>query len=381
MSKNAMRFLFLFVLAIFIAPYQLLFADIIVIMTNPADETVFPVGQPITLTADIQLTSGTFRDVRFYYGTAIIGKGVGSLPTYSYTWENARSGNYDIFARVRDTDGNQVDSDPIHVRVGNVSRGDKIINGGFDLTAAPWSIQGNEGGAATLQRRMDMYFNDSAYAYIDITNGGTADWHVQLLQTFPILAEHTYEVYFMADSEEKKTITVAMQESHDDYSTYLWQSVEIDGAALYGPVMYDCLADDPTSQFKFCVGGNTIDIYFDEVQVIDRTLTSVSSHKLYPTTGSINTFELMNNYPNPFNMNTSIQYRLSKTADVVLDVYNIQGQLVKSLVNEKVNAGLYTANWDGTDNGNFVVPSGVYIFKMNIPAENVQLTRKVLLVK
>lgn len=379
-KSTLIKVLSLFVVIALVAPLNSLYAEILVSMTGPADESTFPVAANITLTADVQVTDATLRDVRFYSGSSLVGKATGSNPA-TFVWEKVKSGNYDVFARVRDNAGNQVDSDPIHIRVGNISRGDKIINGSFDFVTSPWSLQNNEGAVSSFTRKNDGYFDDSTYIYIDISNGGTADWHVQIFQAFPVIADHTYEVFFMADAEEKKTITVAIQEGGGDYATYLWQNTEIDGAALYGPFTYDCVTDDKTSQFKLCVGGNNVNVMFDQIQVIDRTLTSVASHNLFANGSAIKTYELMNNYPNPFNMNTSIQYRLSKAANVTLDVYNVQGQLVKTLVTENMAAGLYTANWDGTDNNSFVVPSGVYVFRMNIPSENVQLTRKVLLVK
>jgi len=60
-------------------------------------------------------------------------------------------------------------------------------------------------------------------------------------------------------------------------------------------------------------------------------------------------FELLQNYPNPFNPSTSISYKISQNVDVKLNIYNLLGQEVRSLVNEKQEIGTHTVTWDGTD--------------------------------
>jgi len=365
------------VLVIFTA--QFAFADLSVTMTNPSGDATYSAKSNITLTATPLLTSGTFKDIRFYYGNTVIGKATGD--PLSYVWKNVKSGNYNVFARVRDTDNNQADSDTIHIRVGNVSNGDVLKNGDFDINIAPWQLQNNQGAASTAHIYNDMYFEDSSYIYIDITNGSTENWHIQLWQNVPLVPDHTYEIWFYSDAEERKTIQIAMQMNQDPWTTYYAEDVVIDGAGEYGPYTFVNTFTDPGNVFKFNIAGNTIDIFFDRVRIIDRTLTSVTSRNLFTKNGIPVEYELFHSYPNPFNMNTNIQYRLSKPANVILNIYNMRGQLVKSLVDEKMSAGLYTARWDGTDNNSMVVPSGVYVYRMEIPADKVQLTSKVILIK
>lgn len=76
------------------------------------------------------------------------------------------------------------------------------------------------------------------------------------------------------------------------------------------------------------------------------------------------TFNLSQNYPNPFNAVTVISFALPKAGHVKLEIYNILGQKVKDLVDEKVSAGYKKVVWDGKNNGGNDVASGVYFYKL-----------------
>jgi hypothetical protein len=73
---------------------------------------------------------------------------------------------------------------------------------------------------------------------------------------------------------------------------------------------------------------------------------------------------LFQNSPNPFNISTSIQYSIPKDANVTLTVYNISGQKSKTLVDETLVPGNYTANWDAMLNNGSRAPNGVYIYRL-----------------
>jgi DNA-binding beta-propeller fold protein YncE len=90
-------------------------------------------------------------------------------------------------------------------------------------------------------------------------------------------------------------------------------------------------------------------------------------------------FELNQNRPNPFRKATDIRYQLPKQGKVSLNIYNINGQLVKTLVNQTQDAGLYLVKWDGRDLNNKIVASGVYVYRLQ--AGNLSDTRKIVLVK
>ena len=73
---------------------------------------------------------------------------------------------------------------------------------------------------------------------------------------------------------------------------------------------------------------------------------------------------LAQNYPNPFNPTTNIKFNISTAGKVNLNVYNVKGQLVKTLMDAYVSAGEHTVTWNGVDNSNNNVSSGVYFYKL-----------------
>jgi len=90
-------------------------------------------------------------------------------------------------------------------------------------------------------------------------------------------------------------------------------------------------------------------------------------------------FVLYDNYPNPFNPETTIEYQLSQASQVKLAVYNLLGQEVKTLINKNHEAGRFNLTWDGKDNLGQAVPSGVYFYR--IQAEGFTQTKKMLLLQ
>ena len=76
-------------------------------------------------------------------------------------------------------------------------------------------------------------------------------------------------------------------------------------------------------------------------------------------------FALQQNYPNPFNPETIIEYHLPTAAQVTLEIYNILGQKMVTLVNANLEAGIYQTTWTARDNEGNAVPSGMYIYRIS----------------
>jgi hypothetical protein len=75
-------------------------------------------------------------------------------------------------------------------------------------------------------------------------------------------------------------------------------------------------------------------------------------------------YELSENWPNPFNPDTRITYSIAAEGHVEMNVFNLRGQLVRTLVDERQKAGKYEVSWNGRDGSGLSVASGVYFLKM-----------------
>ena len=90
-------------------------------------------------------------------------------------------------------------------------------------------------------------------------------------------------------------------------------------------------------------------------------------------------FELNQNWPNPFNPETSIRFRIPKRSLVELSIYNLAGQKIRALVGSELAAGSHTIVWDGKNDNGRSLSSGVYLYRLRY--EGVSLTRKMILLK
>jgi hypothetical protein len=115
--------------------------------------------------------------------------------------------------------------------------------------------------------------------------------------------------------------------------------------------------------FHFAVrtnGGITLFAYYEEVQKLSSEIP--------------NYYSLSQNYPNPFNPKSKIKFDIAKSGDVKLIIYDVLGREVATLVNERLKAGTYEAEWDASS-----YSSGVYFYKLI--TEGYTETRKMVLVK
>jgi flagellar hook assembly protein FlgD len=117
-------------------------------------------------------------------------------------------------------------------------------------------------------------------------------------------------------------------------------------------------------------------VYYDDVTVqVIGTTTGVTDRN----SGVPKTFELANNYPNPFNPTTVIRFGVPSASDISIVVYNVLGQKVRSLANGPVAAGFHEVTWDGRDDLGTVVQSGVYFYRLETGPT--AIVKKMLFVK
>ncbi len=157
-----------------------------------------------------------------------------------------------------------------------------------------------------------------------------------------------------------------------------------DGQYVLKIEMTDKHSQGPLASFNFPIGeGSNTALYPDETNYHDieiswvSILTDVNDEKRLPSQ-----YQLNQNYPNPFNPTTSISYTIpvvdfnfsSTTNSVKLKIYDILGNEVAVLVNEKQNPGNYTVQFSASD-----LKSGIYFYTLQ--TENFSQTKKMILLK
>ncbi len=113
--------------------------------------------------------------------------------------------------------------------------------------------------------------------------------------------------------------------------------------------------------------------------VYDQSFVSISPESENIPDG----FSLGANYPNPFNPSTTIPFALPAAADVRIEIFNVLGQPVRTLLDEKRAAGEHMITWNGRDNNGRAVESGLYLYRVRVSDANgtASQVRKMLLTK
>lgn len=137
--------------------------------------------------------------------------------------------------------------------------------------------------------------------------------------------------------------------------------------------------DSETDSIYEC--NNTI-IFEDNATIgcpTDTYMLISSSTGIGRSENILNELRLDQNFPNPFNPMTNIRFSLQDAGDVQINIYNIKGQQIRTLIDKKLNAGNHCVFWDGTDDIGNLVSSGIYFYKMSM--DNYSETRKMILEK
>lgn len=118
--------------------------------------------------------------------------------------------------------------------------------------------------------------------------------------------------------------------------------------------------------------GGSPDIGTSKIVIIESTVAT--EVEINGSGEVVRTFSLFQNYPNPFNPSTKIEFALTQSADVRLEVYDIAGRRISTLVNSRLTAGKHTVAFDGAN-----LPSGTYIYVLESGSS--RLSKKMMLVK
>ena len=368
---------------------QLVFTEVKVQITSPTASTLPAACQEFTIEVDVQATEQEeVERVKFYSGKKTLGSD--RTPPYSKTVKIFNDGWYDLYAVAVLEDKSEIKSEELNFAIGNHAPGQCVYNSTFECAAlSPWALRLRGSGAATATIVNDGQFGENEYLKIDIENGGTEIWYVGLGQTVSIDSGHVYTISFLAYTPEAKTIWLEVGSNTviGDHH-YSVRNTKLDAGVKQYSYTFESPKHSESQQFLNIIpGGNEIPIWLDNISLIDTTaayearMKGPSGVEASLRSQTVSNFQLFPAYPNPFNMQVTIPYTLNQPSDVLLNIYNVRGEKVKTLVDLFHSAGNHRTSWNGTDNRGMTVPSGMYIYRLQVPEQAVDLSGKILLTK
>lgn len=130
--------------------------------------------------------------------------------------------------------------------------------------------------------------------------------------------------------------------------------------------------NNPSDGSNYTASGYTnLEIYLNEL--VHNTITSIDDYKEIPSG-----FVIEQNYPNPFNPSTTITYFVPQNGNVIINIHNIQGKLIRKLYDGEQNIGRHQIIWDGKNNNGNPVATGIYIGTLNF-GEQIKTVKMLLL--
>ena len=113
------------------------------------------------------------------------------------------------------------------------------------------------------------------------------------------------------------------------------------------------------------------DLYFDDFRAMNKILVDVKNEN---SSSMPSSYSLEQNFPNPFNPTTQIKFGIPQSGFVKLEIYNLLGQKISTLVEEYMNAGYHSVKFDAKD-----LSSGIYIYTLSV--NNYKTSKKMILLK
>jgi hypothetical protein len=202
-------------------------------------------------------------------------------------------------------------------------------------------------------------------ADVSVNNDGNLEVKIKVASRFGVDPNQVSLVYAKSDGNFNKEISMVRGNKVNEYSAtitdvageekvnFYFTSVDSSGAVAVYPF------NAPDSSFS----------YIDPTVFVDTDLTEIPE-----------SFGLAQNYPNPFNPSTKILYKLPVQSRVVVNITNLLGQTVRTLIYDQIiPAGRHSVTWDGTDDSGNFSATGVYFYQLR--TDNFREIKKMLLIR
>ncbi len=239
-----------------------------------------------------------------------------------------------------------------------------VKNGEFEEGTTDWQLL-TYGASAALEVATDAGLSGTPSAKVLVTDGGSADWRVQLAQTVPLDSGKTYELSFQGKADAQRAVRVGFQANVAPYSVY-WEKSDTLGTETqtYGPYRFTYRGIDNVG-LKFFVGKDSVDFYLDAItltEVLGSETARTSSASADVKKSVEQAAETVQLYPNP--ASTSLTVAAAGTLQVRIS--DTQGRLFETVVGrDRVAIDVQ------------VLPRGLYLVRIQ-SAEGVTVRRIVV---
>tara|TARA_Y100001947_G_scaffold143880_1_gene137256 strand:+ start:4603 stop:6462 length:1860 start_codon:yes stop_codon:yes gene_type:complete len=171
------------------------------------------------------------------------------------------------------------------------------------------------------------------------------------------------------------TLGITVDDSDHDLSTGTFYDFDCD---YDGDIDDDdCMTSDEGGRMYFEIYNTCLPTKW--TQIIDSHWNNTEFTSVDHDAPIARSFELLGNYPNPFNPSTKIRFATEKHSDVKVNIYSVVGKEVSSIINHELAAGTYNVTWNGTDRSGARAPSGMYFYEVS--SDDRTLVGKMLLLK
>ena len=355
-------------------------------------------------------------DTLDYNWSAIFGIISGTGATITWTAPTS-AGNYYITCRVEDSRGGQViDSIGVSVRDTTIQQTGDLVAfypfSGDANDASGFNNNGTVSGAVLTTDRWgntaSAYFFDGINDNIRVLSSPSLNFQNSVTINFWIKVGEFYdrEAYPLSHGNWENRWKISITNKHIrwtvktnvgtkdlDSETELVLNNLYNVTVLYDGLDYEIYINgelDAFTSFSGLILTTTIDLMIgqvlpgnteynfkgvlDDIRIYNYALSYSSIQSLNDFMTDIEdeqevespkNFGLAQNYPNPFNSQTNIEFQVSTQSSVKLEIFNILGQKIKTLLNEEKSPGYYTINWDGKNDFGNSVNSGIYFIKFS----------------
>jgi len=274
-------------------------------------------------------------------------------------WEDKRDGNQDVFVQILSNDGIMVEN---NFELNDVSGND----GHYDPVISAYG-NGNFVGA------WEAYRNDRSVIYAQIFTAAGNVYGGNFMVNSD--TSEAYRGYPGIAADDSGNFVVVWQDERDGDPDVFGQRYQSDGTSIDG----NFRLTEPSKKSQFYpyvtlwnnkiyntwsdsrAGGSGFDIWANVLEWGE--ILEVGHNNIHKNPSTI---LLIQNYPNPFNPVTTIHYQLPEDGIVTILIFNLQGELVKTLLHENKPIGEYAVQWDGKHEQGQKVASGIYLYQIQV---------------